>query len=58
MSSHVDLLRKGHFEQVLHIFGYLKKHHNAEMVFDPTELDIDMSRLEEKMFGRKLSMAN
>ena len=25
------------------IFAYLKKHHNAEMVFDPTEVDIDMN---------------
>ncbi len=44
MSSHLCLPRKGHMEQVLHIFGYLKKHHNAEMPFDPTVPAIDKSR--------------
>ena len=43
MSSHVALPIQGHFEQVLHIFGYVKNHHNAEMVFDSTKPDIDMS---------------
>ena len=37
MSSHLELPRRGHLEQVLHMFGYIKKHHNAEMVFDPSE---------------------
>ena len=44
MSSHRGLPRRGHLEQVFHIFGYLKKHHNAEMPFDLTKPDIDMSR--------------
>ena len=48
MSSHVDLPRQGHFEQVIHIFGYLKKHHNAEMVFDPTEPGIEMSQFDKQ----------
>jgi len=30
------------------IFTYLKKHHNTEMVFDPTELDIN-----KELFGRQ-----
>ena len=42
MSSHVDFLRQGHLNQVLHIFGYLKNHHNYEMLTDPTEPDINM----------------
>ena len=25
------------------VFAYLKSHHNSEMVFDPSELDIDLS---------------
>ena len=37
MSSHLALPRRGHLEQVLHMFGYIKKHHNYEMVFDPSE---------------------
>jgi hypothetical protein len=40
--------REGHLAQVYHIFAYLKKHHNAEMVFDPSEPDIDMSLFERK----------
>ena len=34
MSSHLCMPRKGHLEQLFHVFGYLKKHHNAEMPFD------------------------
>ena len=35
--------------QVLfHIFGYLKTHHNAELVYDPSDLIIDESRSEQK----------
>ena len=43
MSSHLALPRKGHMEQLLHIFGYLKKHSNAEMVFDPSAVDFELS---------------
>ena len=41
MSSHLALPRQGHLDQVIHVFGYLKKHHNAEMAFDPTEPPIE-----------------
>ena len=41
MSSHLALLRKGHMEQVLGMFAYLKGHTNPEMVFDPSELEFD-----------------
>ncbi|EJK62678.1 hypothetical protein THAOC_16700 [Thalassiosira oceanica] len=37
LSSHLALPREGHLDQVLHIFAYLGKHHNASLVFDPTE---------------------
>ena len=37
MSSHLALPREGHLEQVLHIFAYLKKYHNTELVYDPNE---------------------
>ncbi|EJK43689.1 hypothetical protein THAOC_37840 [Thalassiosira oceanica] len=38
LSSHLALPREGHLEQVLHtILAYLGKHHNAALVFDPTE---------------------
>ena len=48
MSSHLALPRVGHLEQLFHMFGYLDKHHNAEMVFDPTEPSIDDSQFERK----------
>ena len=41
MSSHLALPRKGHMEQVMQIFGYLKKYHNAELVFDPSDPTVD-----------------
>ena len=38
MSSHLALPREGHLEQVLHIFAYLKKYHNTELVYDQVTL--------------------
>ena len=43
MSSHLALPREGHLKELFHIFAYLKKHHNAEMVFDPTPVEFDRS---------------
>ena len=42
-SSHVVLPREGHMRELLHIFAYLKNHLNSEMVFDPSEPEIDMN---------------
>ena len=39
MSSHLALPIEGHMKEVYHIFAYLKEHHNAEIVFDPSEVD-------------------
>ena len=33
--------REGHLEQVYHIFAYLKIHHNARIVFDPTYPEVE-----------------
>ena len=41
MLSHLALIRKGHMEQVMQIFGYLKKYHNADLVFDPSDPTIN-----------------
>ena len=41
-ASHMVSPRVGHMEQVLHIFSYLKSHHNTKMVFDPGEPDFDI----------------
>ena len=43
LSSHLVLPREGHMQELFHIFAYLKKHMNTEMVFDPSEPDIDMN---------------
>ena len=49
MSSYMALSRFGHLQQLFNIFAYLKKHHNAEMIFDPSDPAIDMSKfLREK----------
>jgi hypothetical protein len=46
MSSHLAMPRQGHLQELFHMFSYLKKHHNAEMVFDPTPVDFDRSIFE------------
>ena len=40
--------REGHMKELLHIFAYLEKYSNTELVFDPTEPEID-----EETFQRK-----
>ena len=44
MISHMAMLREGHLTEVLHIFSYLCKYHNAEMIFDPSDPYIDASK--------------
>ena len=41
LSSHLALPHEGHLEQVFQIFGYLKKYHNTELVYDPSNPEID-----------------
>ena len=41
LSSHLALPREGHLQELLHIFAYLNKHMNSEIVFDPSDPDID-----------------
>ena len=40
MASQVAMPREGHLQQVYHIFGYLKAHHNARIMMDPSYPDI------------------
>jgi hypothetical protein len=42
LSTRLCLLREGHLEAVFHVFAYLGLHHNARIVFDPTNPSIDM----------------
>jgi hypothetical protein len=48
LSSHLALPREGHLYQLFQIFAYLKKYHNAEMVYDPSDPVIDESGFEKK----------
>ena len=48
MSSHLELSRVGHLDQVYNIFAYLKKYHNTELVFDPSDHMVDESAFERK----------
>ena len=41
LSSCLALPRQGHLQQLLHAFSYLEKHHNTELVFDPSDPYID-----------------
>ena len=48
LSSHLALPREGHLNPLYNMFAYLKSHHNAEMVFDPTEPEIDHALFERR----------
>ena len=41
LSSHLALPREGHFKQVLQVFSYLRKYHNTELIYDPSNPIID-----------------
>ena len=41
LSTYMALPRKGHLEQVYHVFGYLKTHSKRRLFFDPRRPDID-----------------
>ena len=46
--SHLALTKEGHLKQLFHMFVYLKRNHNSEMIFDPRDPVID-----ESLFNRK-----
>jgi len=48
MSSHLTLPHEGHLQQLYHMFAYLKKFHNTEMVFDPSEPVIDENAFQKR----------
>jgi hypothetical protein len=56
MSSHLALPREGHLRELYHIFGYLKAHSNAEMVFDPTPVQPDLNLSNEQIGVSHLTM--
>ena len=46
ISSCLNIPREVHIQQLFHIFDYLKKHHNTEMVFDPSVTDFDADKFQ------------
>ena len=48
MSSHLAMPRKGHLNQVLHIFAYLCKYHNTELVYDPSDPVVEQDIFERR----------
>ena len=48
MSSHLALPREGHFEQVLQVFSYLKKFHNTELIYDPSDPVVDEGQFQRR----------
>ena len=48
MSSHLAMPRKGHLNQVLHIFTYLHKYHNTELVYAPSDLVVEYDVFEQR----------
>ena len=48
MSSHLALLREGYLDQVFQIFTYLKKYHNAELVYDPSDPVVNEHEFEQR----------
>ena len=48
LSSHLALPREGHMQQVLQVFAYLKKFHNAELVYDPSDPIVNEADFERK----------
>ncbi len=46
LSSHLAMPREGHLYQLFQVFAYLKKYHNTEMVYDPSDPCINESEFE------------
>ena len=48
MSSHLAMPRKGHLDQVFHIFTYLRKYHNTELVYVPSDPVVEHDVFEQR----------
>jgi hypothetical protein len=47
LSSYLALPCEGHLEALLHLFAYLNKKHNVQIIFDLSYLTIDMTAFKE-----------
>ena len=43
LSSHLTMPQESHLEELCHVFMCLKKHIKSEMVFDPSEPEVDLN---------------
>eukprot|EP00957_Ditylum_brightwellii_P165407 12593610-Ditylum_brightwellii.AAC.1 len=48
MSSHLAIPREGYIAEVLRIFAHLRKYHNTELVFDPSDPVVDELAFEQR----------
>ena len=48
MSIHLALPQQGHMEQLYHLFYYLNKYHNSELILDPSDKVIDQDEFERQ----------
>ena len=46
MSLHLAPPKRGHLDQVIEIFVYLKKYHNTKLVYDPSNPVVDIEKFE------------
>ena len=44
--SCLTMPREGHLQHLFHIFAYLKKYHNTEMMFDPSVPNFDADKFQ------------
>ncbi len=51
LASFLASPRDGHLDAALHVVGYLKSHHNARLVLDPTYPEIDKSNFKYRDWG-------
>ena len=51
LSSHLAIPREGHMQELLYVFACLKKHMNTEMVFDPSDPEIDMNSFQHQYWS-------
>ena len=47
-SSHIDIPSEGRLNKLFHIFSHLRKCHNPEMIFDPSDPVIDESKYQQR----------
>ena len=43
LSSYLVPTRESNFQELFHVFAYLKKHMDSEMMFDPSEPEVDLN---------------